>query len=230
MSNLFQESGFEAIAVRSGQEALDKVYQYNPDVIVLDMLPSGMDGWSVLKKIKQDPVLQDTPVILMSMMEDKNMGYVLGAIDYLPKPIDIERFMDLVNKSVRKNPQAPILLIESDAHIRRSIAQSLQKTGLQITEVDGCAQAQVLMEQQVPCLIIHNLIMEEMDGFEFLSKLRANNQWRRIAHIAISPEDLTDQDHQQLRQSVNNVLRDKAINYQQAIQDVLDDLNSCVSG
>ncbi|MGD8594002.1 MAG: response regulator [Gammaproteobacteria bacterium] len=230
MSKLLQESGFEAITVRSGKEALDKVYQYNPDVIVLDMLLSGMDGWSVLTKIKQDPVLQDIPVILMSMMEDKDMGYALGAIDYLPKPIDTSRLMDLVNKNVRKNPQSPILLIESDIHIRRSVAQSLQETGLQIIEADGYAQALELMEQQEPCLIIHNLIMEEMDGFEFLSKLRANNQWRRIAHIAISPEDLTDQDHQRLRQSVNNVLRDKAINYQQAIQDVLDDLNSCVGG
>jgi hypothetical protein len=72
--------------------------------------------------------------------------------------------------------------------------------------------------------------MDEMDGFEFLSKLRANSQWRSIAHITISPEDLSDQDHQRLRQSVNNVLRDKAINCQQAIQDVLDDLNYCVGG
>ena len=230
MSNLLRESGFEAIAVHSGEEAMNKVYQYNPDVIVLDMLLSEMDAWSILTKLKQDPALQDIPVILMSMMEDKNMGYALGAIDYLPKPIDTGRLMDLVNKNVRKSNQAPILLIESDVHIRSSIAQSLQSTNLQIIEAEGYGQALSLMEQQVPSLIIHNLIMEEGDGFEFLAKLRAKDQWRSIAHITISPEDLTDQDHQRLQQSVNKVLRDKAINCQQAIQDVLDDLNYCVGG
>ncbi len=228
MTRLLHESGFETNTAYSGEQALEMVYEYKPDVIVLDMLLSGMDGWSVLAKLKQDPLLQDIPVIIMSIMEDKSMGCALGAVDYLPKPIDSVRLMNLVNKSVRKNAQAPIMLIEANAEIRRSITQSLQKLNLQIIESEGVSQALALMEHQVPCLIIHDLIMEEMVGFEFLSKLRANPQWRSIPHIAISPEDLSDQDHQRLRQSVNNVLRDQAINYQQALQEVLDDLNYCM--
>ena len=72
--------------------------------------------------------------------------------------------------------------------------------------------------------------MQDMDGFEFVSQLRMNDQWRSIPLIAISPEDLSDQDHQRLQQSVNNVLRDNATNCQQAMQEVLHDLNDCVTG
>ena len=230
MCNLLRECGFETFAVHSGEEAMEKLYEFKPDVVVLDMLLSGMDSWSVLSQMKQDPALQDIPVIVMSMMEDKNLGFALGAIDYLPKPIDAGRLMDLVNKNVRKNSQAPILLIETDGEIRRSIAQSLQAANLKILEAESVAQALVLLEQQAPSLIIHNLITAEMDSFDFLSKLRANKLWRSIPHITIAPEDLSDQDHQRLRQSVNNVLRDKAKNCQQAIQEVVDELNYFAAG
>jgi CheY-like chemotaxis protein len=228
MQNLLQRSGFDALAVHSGGDALESVYAYNPDIVVLDMLLSGQDGWSVLTKIKQDPALEHIPVIAMSMMEDKSMGFALGAIDYLPKPIDTSKMLSLVNKNVRKNTQAPILVIETDSDIRESIVRSLQSTHPNIMEAERVSEAFTLMEQKVPCLIIHNLLMEDMDGMEFVSRLRANSQWRSIPHITFSPEDLSDQDHQRLQQSVNKVLRNQAMNRQQAMQEVLDDLNCCV--
>ena len=230
MKNLLQESGFEAQVAPSGEQAIERVYSCNPDVIILDMHLSGLGGWGVLTKLKQDPALQDIPVILMSMMEDKNMGYALGAIDYLPKPISTERLISLVHKNVRNNAQAPILLIENDAQIRLSVKCALQKANIKIIEAEGVKQALAVLETQMPCLIIHNILMQDMDGFEFVSQLRMNDQWRSIPLIAISPEDLSDQDHQRLQQSVNNVLRDNATNCQQALQEVLHDLNDCVTG
>jgi signal transduction histidine kinase/CheY-like chemotaxis protein len=230
LTNLLQLSGFEAKAVQNSSDALENVYAYNPDIIVLDMLLSGQDGWSILTKIKQDPALADIPVIAMSMMQDNNVGFALGAIDYLPKPIETVKLLNLVNKNLRKNDQAPILVIESDKDTRQSIVQSLQASHPQILEAENVSEGFTLMEQDTPCLIVHNLLMEDMDGMELVSRLRSKNQWRHIPHIAFSAEDLSDHDHQRLRQSVNQVLRDKAVDSQQALQDVLDDLNYCVGG
>jgi CheY-like chemotaxis protein len=141
----------------------------------------------------------------------------------------------LVQKNVRAKVHGPILLIANDAQVRRSISLSLHNSNLQVIETEGVSQALAVLEQQIPSIIIHDIIMEDMDGLEFISKLRANSQWRSIVLIAISPEDISDQDHQRLRQSVNKVLRNKvpqhkSKDYQQAIQEVLDDLNHCASG
>jgi signal transduction histidine kinase/DNA-binding response OmpR family regulator len=225
-----QQSGFDAFAVHTEPEALEKAYACNPDIIVLDMLLSGQDGWSVLTKLKQDPALEDIPVIAMSMMEDKSMGVALGAIDYLPKPIEPAKLLSLVNKNVRKNTQAPILLIEADRHIRQSIVASLQSTQLKFLHAERAAEAFNVLDEQIPSLIIHNLLMEDMDGLELVSRLRSNSQWRSIPHITYSAEALSDQDHQRLQQSVNKVLHDKSMNRRQTLQEVLEDLNVCIGG
>ena len=227
---LLLESGYEAQVSHSAEQAIDKVYTDRPDVVILDMLLSGNDGWSVLTKIKQDPRLQHISVIVVSIMEDKNIGYALGAIDYLPKPIDPKRLTDLVNKNIRKNNSAPILLIESDDTVRYTIKQALRNHHWQIIEAENVPQAMAVLERQIPALIIHALIMQEMDGIEFLSKLQADERWRSIPHITISPGDLTHMEQQRLQQSVNTIMQHTHKNSRQAMDEVVSAVGYCAAG
>ena len=230
LKTLLLDSGYDAKVAHSEDQAIDKVYEYMPDVVILDMLLSGADGWSVLTKIKQDPVLQDISVIVVSIMEDKNIGYALGPIDYLPKPIDTRRLTELVNKNTRKNTRTPILIVESEKKVRQSIMRALGKNNGQIIEANDVAQAMIALEKQTPSLIIHALMMPEMDGIEFLAKLRANDQWRSIPLITISPDDLSDSDHQRLQQSVNTVMQQAEKNCQQTMHEVVAALKYCATG
>jgi len=230
LRKLLLETGYHTEVAHGAEQAIDKVYTYMPDVVILDMQLSGGDGWTVLTKIKQDPALQNISVIVVSIMEDKNIGYALGAIDYLPKPIDTRRLTDLVNKNLRGNSRAPILLIESDENIRQSIRNALEKYNGQIIEAGSVSQAMAILKKQTPSLIIHALIMQEMDGIEFLSMLRANEQWRSIPHITISTEELSDIDHQRLQQSVNNIMEQSDKNCLQTIEEIVAALNSCSTG
>ncbi|WP_455204275.1 response regulator, partial [Kaarinaea lacus] len=225
--HMLAKRGYHVISAYDGEHGLQLAYDEQPDVIILDLLLKEMDGWTVLTKIKQDPALQDIPVIVMTIMEDKNIGYALGAIDYLPKPVDVNRLFALVSKCVRYKDIAPVLIIEEDETLRRNIVHLLDEEGWQVVEAKNTADAIAIIERQIPSLIIHDLIMKGMDGYEFLTVLRNNAQWRAIPHITISSMDLNQNDHMRLKDSVAKVLDHAENNCSQTMDEVAEALIRC---
>jgi signal transduction histidine kinase len=221
-------NGYHVINAESAASGLGQVLSEKPDVIILDMLLKETDGWDVLSELKQNPLTQNIPVILMSIIEDQNMGFVLGALNYLPKPVDQRRLFSMVSRCVRRKNIAPILVLEEENPLREGIVRILDEEGWQAIEARTPAEAIDEIKRQIPSLIIHDLLTKGMDGYEFLSQLRGHEDWRHIPHITITALDLTPLDRQRLRQSVERVLLHTHQSCAHTIERVLDELDHCV--
>src|SRR5262245_19174176 len=154
----------------------------------------GMDGWAVLAGLKADPSLAGIPVILQTILEDKNLGFALGASEYLTKPIDRKRLAALVKRYVPTAAAGPVLVVEDDAATRSMLGKTLAKAGWQVTEAENGRVALERMQTTSPALILLDLMMPEMDGFEFLDALRHHQPRRQVPVVVITAKTLTEED------------------------------------
>jgi CheY-like chemotaxis protein len=212
--------GFEIRTTASGAEDLGLAALIKPDVITLDILMPDMDGWGVLESLKQDPELRDIPVIMVTMVESRSMGYSLGAVEYLPKPIDKQRLYDIVNHCVRQNTNRSILVVDDDKDMREAIQSVLDFEGWTVGTAASAEAALASINANPPALIMLDLIMPEMDGFEFLDQLRHNPRWKDIPVVIITGKDLTAEERQRLDGRVASIISKSGF----AHKDLLDEI------
>ena len=143
----------------------------------------GMDGWAVLKALKSDVATASIAVVMVSMVDDKDIGYALGASDYLLKPVDRDRLAAVLRRYKGKQPVCPVLVVEDDPATRDVIRRTLEGDGWQVIEAANGRLALAAVSQTVPDLILLDLMMPEMDGFEFVAELRRNEAWRKVPEI-----------------------------------------------
>ncbi len=198
--------GFEVVTANSGEEGLRLAHLIGPSVITLDVLMPDMDGWSVLRALKADPHLRDTPVVMITMVDDKTKGYSLGATDYLTKPVDRARLASALERYRCETGPCPLLLVEDEADTREMMARMLGKFGWSVTEAGNGREALEALEKEIPKLILLDLMMPVMDGFDFLAEMRARPEWETIPVIVVTAKDLTDEDRSLLSGKVAEVL------------------------
>jgi CheY-like chemotaxis protein len=224
------KGGFHVVVAASGEEGLRLAKALKPAVIALDVLMPGMDGWAVLTALKADPDLADIPVIMLSIVDDKGMGYALGAADYLTKPIDWERLPGTLRKYQQARPQCPVLVVEDDADLREMMRRTLENGGWAVIEAaNGRVALERLIEQR-PELILLDLMMPEMDGFQFLEEVRTHEEWRSIPIVVVTAKDLTDEDHRRLSASVARVLQKGLYSREEMLREVRDLVAARVQG
>jgi CheY-like chemotaxis protein len=114
MRRFMEREGYRVETAASGAQGLEMARQIKPDAITLDVIMPDMDGWTVLAALKADPELADIPVVMLTMVDDHEMGYVLGANDYMTKPIDRDRLVNLLRRYRCGTPPCPLLLVEDD--------------------------------------------------------------------------------------------------------------------
>jgi PAS domain S-box-containing protein len=198
--------GYVVATAAGGEEGLEKARALHPAVITLDVLMPGMDGWAVLSALKGDPRLAEIPVIILSMTDDRNIGFSLGAADFMPKPVERERLLEMVAKHQRR-PTMDILLLEDDPPTRELMQRTLARDGWRVTPAgDGLAGLARLAEF-TPDLILLDLMMPGMDGFEFVLTLRNNPDWQDIPVIVVTAKTLTDADRDRLNGYVQKILQ-----------------------
>jgi CheY-like chemotaxis protein len=207
LERFLSKEGFQVASAASGEEGLRLANALHPVAITLDVLMPGMDGWAVLTALKADPTLADTPVIMLTIMDDKNLGYALGAADYLTKPIDRGRLLALLRRYQRHQPSHPILVVDDDSLIRQMLRQMLEREGYAVVEADHGQQALVRVAEQVPELILLDLLMPEMDGFQFVEELYTHEEWRSIPIVIVTARDLTEEDRLRLNGYVEQILQ-----------------------
>ncbi len=192
--------GYQVEVAESGEEGLRLARNFLPDVIILDVMMPRMDGWEVLSYLKADHKLTRIPVIILSMIEDKNIGYSLGATDYLIKPITREQLSAVLQKyrfSTEDSNQL-ILIVDDDAVTRDMLGRMLRREGWKISKADSARVALNSLQKRQPDLIISDLQMPEMDGFEFI--LRLSKSYPHLPLLVITAEDLTVEDRLRLKQ------------------------------
>jgi len=169
------------------------------------MMPD-LDGWTVLAAIKGDPALASIPVVLMSIVDQKNRGYALGAADYLVKPVNRAKLVETLT-SICGSAAGRALLVDDDDVVRRSVRQALEPIGWQVTEAENGQVAVDSLTAARPDVIILDLMMPKMDGFEFLDELRSRLNWRDIPVVVITAKDLTDEDRNRLNGGVERIIQ-----------------------
>jgi PAS domain S-box-containing protein len=209
LSRLLVKEGFQPETASSGQEGLRIARAHRPVAITLDVMMPGMDGWKVLQSLKEDPTTANIPVIMMTMLNDKTMGFALGATEYLTKPIDRAKLSTVLNRhrSRDANVGSRVLLVEDDEATREIMAAMLKKDGWIVDEATNGIGALEKMESVVPHLILLDLMMPQMDGFEFTRRLRQNAAWRTIPVIVVTAKDITAEDRDRLDGYVQAIMQ-----------------------
>jgi PAS domain S-box-containing protein len=218
--------GFRVETAANGQEGIHLARKLHPDIITLDVMMPKLGGWSVLSALKADPELVEIPVIVLTIVDDQTLGFSLGASDYLTKPVDYKRLAKLLKKyrpitSEKHGSEiGRVLVAEDDPTTRLIFQRILTKEGWQVNEaINGqSALEQVLADK--PDLILLDLMMPEMDGFQFIAELRRRPEYRHIPVVVVTAMELSVAEQQQLNGSVEQVLQKGAYSREELLREV----------
>jgi PAS domain S-box-containing protein len=209
------------IVASEGDEGLRLARQAKPDLIFLDVMMPRMDGWAVLTALKSDPNLADIPVVMLTIVNETEMGYTLGAVEYLTKPIDRDRLLSVVGKYRPEIGKSQVLIVEDDEPTRQVLRRSLVKQGWTVTDApNGKLALQAIGKGAPPSLILLDLMMPEMDGFEFLSELRKDPHWQSIPVVVLTSKDLTSEERGWLTGKVERILQKGAFHRDALLHEV----------
>ena len=223
-----EREGYSVHTAASGAQGLDLARKIKPDAITLDVLMPEMDGWSVLAKLKADPELADIPVVMLTMVDDQQMGYALGANDYMTKPIDRERLATLLRRYRCADPPCSLLLVEDDEDTRVMIRRMLEREGWLVEEAENGRVALEKAAQKAPELVLLDLLMPEMDGFQFIDTFRRDARWKEVPVIVVTAKELELEEKRRLAVKVDAILQKGAFSRAELLQQVRVLVSNCL--
>jgi signal transduction histidine kinase/CheY-like chemotaxis protein len=213
--------GFQVATAAGGEEGLRLATEMRPDVITLDALMPGMDGWTVLSRLKADPVLASIPVVMLTMLDDKSLGFSLGASDFLTKPIRRDVLLRTVARFCAPDTDR-VLIVDDDRLTRDLVRRLLESEGFQVLEAANGRLALEEVARREPSLILLDLMMPEMDGLEFLTELGRQDRWRSIPVVVVTAKDIGAAERGRLNGYVQGVLEKGAFSRQELLGKLRD--------
>jgi adenylate cyclase len=220
MRRHLERDGVEVITAEGGVEGLRLARERRPSVITLDVLMPDMDGWRVLRELKADEDLALIPVVMVTMLDDKNKGYALGVSDYLNKPVSRDQLRSMVERFLTNAAGAHVLVVEDDETARTMMRRILVGEGCLVSEAVNGRRALERISDERPDLILLDLMMPEMNGFEFLQELRASPETIDIPVIVVTAADLTEADRLRLNGGVEQVLQKSEFDREKLLDEV----------
>jgi CheY-like chemotaxis protein len=222
LQQLLARKGFRVEAADRGEEALRLARELRPVAIMLDAVMPGMDGWAVLTNLKADPELADIPVVLFTgMADDRDKAFRLGAAEYVVKPVEPDYLVALLRRYGRA-PAASrrVLVIDDDEDLRQRLRGLLEKGGWEVDEATDGREALDHLADRLPALILLDLVMPGLDGFEFLGELRQQQEGRSVPVVVLTAKDLTAAEQDCLQRSIEKVLRKDSLSHEQLLTDL----------
>jgi adenylate cyclase len=223
MRRLLVREGYDVVTAKDGIEGVNLARKVKPALITLDVLLPGPDGWSVLQELKADNELADIPVVMLTIIDEKHQGYALGAAGYVTKPIDQENLRKLLARyrTDRGDPsQLRVLIVEDDETTRQQWSRMLSSEGCIVSEAGNGRDALEYLAQVRQDLILLDLIMPVMDGFEFLAELRQRPDLRSLPVVVVTAASLCNEDHRRLNGGVERVLAKTAFSCEEILEEV----------
>jgi CheY-like chemotaxis protein/signal transduction histidine kinase len=199
-----EKEGFRVMSVGDGVSGLAAVRQHRPTTVVLDIHLPRLDGWSVLSELKNDPATLHIPVLIVSVEEERARGFSFGACDFLVKPFEPERLVEVVRRNIA-DATGTVLVVDDEAQARELVVRNLRAVGF------GCQEARdgedALLKTRVinPSLMVLDLMMPRMDGFEVLAALRAEGS--KVPVIVLTGKSLDTDEEATLRAGLAHVVR-----------------------
>jgi signal transduction histidine kinase/CheY-like chemotaxis protein len=201
--------GYRVLHARSGPEAMTLAREQHPDAITLDVMMPQMDGWTVLSSLKADAETRDIAVVIVTMLNDRAIALSLGADAFLSKPIDWAQLSAVLKQCSRDHAMttAPVLVVDDDPEMRDMTRRMLERMGIEVHEAAGGAEALAWLETNPrPSIILLDLIMPVVDGFEVLERLQQSNQWADIPVLVATAKDFTADELAQLERCTEKVI------------------------
>ena len=212
--------GFRVETATDGISGLEKARQLKPSVITLDVMMPGTDGWTVLAGLKDDPATMDIPVIMVSIVDEKGLGFSLGAAEYLTKPLDFNRLSSVVSRHAKGGSGQRVLVVEDDGATRDLVQKHLTKEGWKVVTAENGRVALERVSEAKPDLVLLDLMMPEMDGFEFLEAFRKQPECAQTTVVVMTAKILTPEDRQRLRGQVAQIVEKHAMTPESLILDI----------
>ena len=180
----------------------------------------GTDGWTVLAGLKDDPATMDIPVIMVSIVDEKGLGFSLGAAEYLTKPLDFNRLSSVVSRHAKGGSGQRVLVVEDDGATRDLVQKHLTKEGWKVVTAENGRVALERVSEAKPDLVLLDLMMPEMDGFEFLEAFRKQPECAQTTVVVMTAKILTPEDRQRLRGQVAQIVEKHAMTPESLILDI----------
>jgi CheY-like chemotaxis protein len=217
----FARRGYRVVQAMGGAEGLRLARQLRPDAITLDIVMPDVDGWSVLRALKSDPVLRGIPVVLVTILGDREMAYALGATEFVTKPVDPAHVADILARVAGSTRgECEVLVVDDDAATREVLRRMLMKQGWRVSEAaDGRACLERLGQGR-PDAILLDLMMPGMDGFETIEAIRERAEWRMIPLVVVTAKDLTREEAEWLTRHAKAVFQKGAYTRSELIDEV----------
>ncbi|MBI1876720.1 MAG: response regulator, partial [Chloroflexi bacterium] len=216
------EAGYRVVGATSGDEGLQKAKEIHPFAVTLDIMMPHKDGWQVLHELKSDPATRDIPVIMLSIVDKKTLGYRLGAADYLIKPLDNEAVLAALQRlAANGGPrQGLLLVVDDDPHVIELVHQLLEGEPFQVESApDGRAALEAIARHR-PDVLLLDLLMPHLDGFDVIEHLRQNPLQPPLPIIVFTAKSLTADETVRLQESVAGVIKKGSLERETLIQEV----------
>jgi len=206
IADYLRQDGFAVITAAGGREGLKRAKERRPIAITLDVIMPDIDGWTVLAALRGDPQLADIPVVMATIVDEQRHGMALGAVGYLTKPIDRDKLVELVQRYRAPTGPTRVLVVEDDAAQRDRVRMWLEPEQWLVSEAENGRVALDRLNDAAPDVIILDLMMPEMDGFQLVAALQEHPQWRRVPVVVVTALDLSAEDRARLNSGVQSVL------------------------
>ena len=220
LTRVLEDQGYEVITAEGGEEGIALAKSEKPAVITCDILMPNIDGWEVLQRLKGDPDTASIPVVMVSMVDEGKKGAALGAVEHLRKPVDREQLRKVISRYIKTTGK--VLVVEDDLAVQEVISKALGSMGVEAIVADNGQVALNLLEDQWPDVILLDLMMPVMDGFEFLSHYRKLEGSEKVPVIVVTAKDLTAADRDELEGHVSEIFTKE--------EDYIEDLIQSIGG
>jgi PAS domain S-box-containing protein len=223
VERFLNKEGLQVRTAANGEDGLRLARELRPAAITLDVMMPGIDGWALLAALKTDPATAEIPVIMLTIVDNHQRGYALGVADYLTKPIDWPRLGAVLQKLNRASSAAPVLVVEDDSTSRELVCRLLAREGrAAVPAENGRVALDRLAEGLRPALILLDLMMPEVDGFQFLEEFRNHPEFGTVPVVVVTAKELTAEDRRRLNGSVTQILSKGAVSQDQLLDQLRD--------
>ncbi len=196
-----EAAGYRVVRARNGDEVVDLALAESPVAISLDLVLPGRDGWEVLKELKSDSRTASVPVIIVSLIENHELGFALGADDYFQKPLDRERFLGRMRELTPENAgfeRSAVLVIDDDPQVHDYLDVELSEAGYRVHSATGGREGIDLALSLRPSVIVLDLIMDGVDGFQTAAELARHPLTAQIPILVFTSKDMSPEDRREL--------------------------------
>ena len=221
---------YHVVGLLSSDKAVEKAKEVKPLAITLDILMPKKDGWQVLRELKNTPEIQDIPVIILSIVEDKKLGFSLGAAEYILKPVEKEVLIRKLRNLEKTRKVKRVLIVDNEPDTVRLIGNVMKETGCQVTAAYNSRDAITSIHDFRPDLILLNLTMPERSGFDVIEYIKTAKEAKDVPLILLTHKDLTEKEIDDLNGTIQGILNKGVLTKEDLLKEIKETISKISEG